>query len=549
VIPLSGLSEIGKNMTVFEYGNDMIVVDCGLGFPEEDMPGVDLVIPDMSYVFKNRHKVRGVFLTHGHEDHIGALSWLMKEVKAPLYALPLALALAKIKMEDKQLASSVKFMKTLPGDTVRAGAFSVEFIHATHSIADAAHLAIHTPVGTIVHSGDFKIDYTPIDGGPPDLGRLAELGREGVLLLMCESTNVERRGYTMSESKVGETFINLFQNITGRIIIATFSSNVHRMQQIFTAAERYGRKVALVGRSILKVFGAANDLGYIKMQPGTLIELERIDDYDPDELVILSTGSQGEPMSALTRMAFSEHKKIEIVRGDTVILSASPIPGNEKAIFKVVNELFRRGADVVYESLAEVHVSGHACQEELKLMHQLVKPKFFFPVHGEYRHLSRHAQLANQIGMPWENIYLLGNGDILELTADTARIAGYVTATDVLVDGTGLGEVGNSVLRDRKLLAEDGILSVCIALWSDDGTLAANPDIQARGFLYESEAERVIEESRSKILTFLQRAAAANKPIAEMIRTNALRDQLRDFLHERTQRRPVVLVSLMEIEP
>jgi len=321
------------------------------------------------------------------------------------------------------------------------------------------------------------------------------------------------------------------------------------MQQIFTAAERYGRKVALVGRSILKVFGAANDLGYIKMQPGTLIELERIDDYDPDELVILSTGSQGEPMSALTRMAFSEHKKIEIVRGDTVILSASPIPGNEKAIFKVVNELFRRGADVVYESLAEVHVSGHACQEELKLMHQLVKPKFFFPVHGEYRHLSRHAQLANQIGMPWENIYLLGNGDILELTADTARIAGYVTATDVLVDGTGLGEVGNSVLRDRKLLAEDGILSVCIALWSDDGTLAANPDIQARGFLYESEAERVIEESRSKILTFLQRAAAANKPIAEMIRTNALRDQLRDFLHERTQRRPVVLVSLMEIEP
>jgi ribonuclease J len=549
IIPLGGLSEIGKNLTVYEFGNDMIVVDCGIGFPEEDMPGIDVVIPDMSYLVKNRNRVRGVFLTHGHEDHIGALPWLMREIKAPLYGTPLTLALAKIKFEDRQLQSSVKFMTVHAGDVVKAGVFSVEFIHATHSVADATTLAIRTPVGIVVHSGDFKIDHTPIDGGPPDLARLAALGTEGVLLLLCESTNVEKKGYTMSESKVGETFVDLFQKAPGRIIIATFSSNVHRMQQIFTAAERFNRKVALVGRSMLKVFGAADELGYIKKNPNTLIELEQIDAYDPENLVILSTGSQGEPMSALTRMAFSEHKKIEIVRGDTVILSASPIPGNEKPIYKVVNELFRRGADVVYESLADVHVSGHAYQEELKLMHRLVRPRFFLPVHGEYRHLSRHAKLANDMGTPWENIFLIGNGDILELSADSAKIAGFVSAADVLIDGSGIGEAGNLVLRDRKLLAEDGVLSVGIALWSDNGTLAADPDIQARGFLYEAEAERVIEEARSKILTFLQRAAASNKPIAAMIRSNTLRDQLRDFLYERTQRRPVVMVSLMEIQP
>ena len=549
IIPLGGLAEIGKNLTVYEYGNDMIVVDCGIGFPEEDMPGIDVVIPDMSYLVRNRNKIRGVFLTHGHEDHIGALPWLMKEIKAPLYGTPLTIALARIKFEDRQMASSVKFITVDAGAVVKAGVFTVEFIHVTHSIADAALLAIRTPVGIVVQTGDFKVDYTPIDGGPMDLARIAAIGTEGVLLLLCESTNVEKKGYTMSESKVGETFVDLFQKAPGRIIIATFSSNVHRMQQIFTAAERFGRKVALVGRSMLKVFAAADSLGYIKMKPGTLIDIEAIDSYEPQELVILSTGSQGEPMSALTRMAFSEHKKVEIVRGDTVILSASPIPGNEKPIYKVVNELFRRGADVIYESLADVHVSGHAYQEELKLMHRLVRPKFFLPVHGEYRHLSRHAQLANNMGTPWDHIFLLGNGDILELTRDSAKIAGYVSATDVLIDGSGVGEAGNLVLRDRKLLAEDGVLSVGIALWADDGTLAAAPDIQARGFLYEAEAERVIEEARSKVLTFMQRAAAGNKPMAAMIRSNALRDQLRDFLYERTQRRPVVMVSLMEIEP
>ncbi len=548
IIPLGGMREIGKNLTVYEYGQDMIVVDCGIAFPEEDMPGIDVVIPDFSYLIRNKSKLRGIFLTHGHEDHIGALPWLCKEVKVPVYGNRLTLELVKIKLEDRGTGvSGVTLHPIKDGVVIPAGIFSVEFIHVNHSIADANALAIRTPSGTVFHSGDFKIDYTPINGGPMDLARIASIGAEGVLALVCESTNIERKGYSPSESLVGETFADLFGKAPGRIMVATFSSNVFRMQQIFTAAEQFNRKVALIGRSMLNVFNAANSLGYLTMRPDTLIDVNQIDRYDANELVLITTGSQGEPMSALTRMAFSEHKRVEILPDDTVIISASPIPGNEKPIYRVINELFKRGAHVIYESLSEIHVSGHAYIEELKLLHSLLRPRYFIPGHGEYRHLYRHAEMAHQLGMPWENIFLLNNGDIFEYQSNKARIGGFTSAGGILIDGSGMGDIDNLVLRDRRLLADDGVVAVFVAISSTTGELIGDPDIQARGFIYESETDRVIQECQKKIAGFAKKAISGNKPLAAMIRTGALRDQLRDLMFDRTKRRPVILISVIEI--
>ncbi|MHB1484591.1 MAG: ribonuclease J [Saccharofermentanales bacterium] len=545
---LGGLREIGKNMFVLEYGDDIIIIDCGIGFPEENMPGIDVVIPDMSYVFQNKAKLKGIFFTHGHEDHIGAVSWLLREVSAPLYGSKLAIALIKLKLEDRGgTPRQIDMRPVEDGDVVAAGCFTVEFIHSNHSIADANILAVRTPVGIVIHTGDFKIDYTPINGDPIAIPRIASIGQEKPLLLLCESTNVEKPGFSMSESKVGESFVNIFEKTTGRIFIATFSSNIYRMQQIFTAAEQFNRKVCLVGRSIVNVFQAANSLGYMTLKPGTLIDLNQIKNFPPEQLVIISTGSQGEPMSALTRIAFSEHQKIEIFAGDTVIISASPIPGNEKPIYRVINELFLRGANVIYAALEEVHASGHAYQEELKLMHQLVRPRFFMPIHGEYRMLYQHTLLAEKMGLPKENSFLLSNGDILELTPTTAKVTGYVPAEGVLIDGSSMGDIGNLVLRDRKILSDEGMISVSIAVDHETGELLGDPNIQARGFIYESEEERIIEESTNKIFMFIKKCHAADKPLIPMIKSNALRDQLRDFLFDRTKRRPIVIVSLIEI--
>ena len=452
IIPLGGLNEIGKNMTVYEYGGEIIVVDCGMAFPGDDMYGIDCVIPDVSYLVKHKNRIRGMFITHGHEDHIGAVPYILKKVNIPIYCTRLTAGLIRLKLEEHGLLKSTKIVTVESGMTVKAGKFSVEFIHVNHSIADAFMFAIRTPIGIIMHSGDFKIDYTPINGAIMDLQRIAQIGREGVLLFVCESTNIEVPGFSKSERHVGESMADMIKDAKGRIFVATFSSNVSRLQQIFTAAERHGRKVALVGRSMLNVFNAANNLGYIQKKPDTLIEISQVDNYPPEQVVIISTGSQGEPMSALTRIAFSNHREIEIQPGDTVIISATPIPGNEKPIYKVINELYRRGAKVYYSALADVHVSGHASQEEIKLVHALVRPKFFIPAHGETRMLYQHAELAHKLGVPFENIFILANGDIFEISKGSARVTGFTNGDAVLIDGASVGEVDNSVLRERKLL-------------------------------------------------------------------------------------------------
>lgn len=548
IIPLGGMREIGKNLTVYEYDQDMIIVDCGITFPDEDMPGIDIVVPDFAYVLQNKKKLKGIFLTHGHEDHIGALPWLLRDIKVPVYGSRMTLELVRRKLEDRGTGVKGAQLNSISdGTVVDAGCFSVEFIHANHSIADANSLAIRTPLGILFHSGDFKIDYTPINGGPMDLSRIAQIGSEGVLLMFCESTNVEKAGFSPSESTVGEAFADLFSKAPGRIFVATFSSNVFRIQQILTAAEKHNRKVALLGRSMLNVFDAANSLGYLDIRPDTLIEIKDIDRYDPDQIVLITTGSQGEPMAALTRMAFSEHRTVEIHQGDTVILSSSAIPGNEKPIYRVINELFRRGAKVIYESISDIHVSGHAYREELKLIHSLVKPRYFVPAHGEYRHLYRHAELAHQMGMPWEQVFILNNGDILEIGDDKADITGFTNAAGVMIDGSGMGDVDNLVLRDRLLLADDGVVTVFIAIDKASGRIIGEPDIQARGFIYESETQTVIRECRTRINQFAKRADAANKPLAAMISSGALRDQLRDLFFHKTKRRPVVLVSVLEV--
>lgn len=546
VIPLGGLQEIGKNITVFEYGDDIVVVDGGLAFPEDDMLGIDLVIPDISYLTKNKEKIRGIVLTHGHEDHIGAMPYILREINVPVYGTRLTLGLLALKLEEHRMLSTTRLENVEAGQTIQLGSFKIEFIRSTHSIADAVSLALHTPIGIIIHTSDFKIDYTPIEGKTMDLARFAELGNKGVLMLMCDSTNVERPGFTMSERTVGETFEEIFMNAKSRVIVASFASNVHRIQQIINASYKFNRKVAVVGRSMVNVVNVAIELGYLDVPEGTLIDIDHVSNYPSERITIITTGSQGEPMSALSRMAASEHRKVEIEPGDLIIISASPIPGNEKPIIKVINELFKKGADVIYEKLADVHVSGHACQEELKLIHNLVKPKYFMPIHGEYRHLKQHANLANKLGMPIENIFMMETGVVLELTSSTAKINGTVSSGRVLVDGLGVGDVGSIVLRDRKLLSQDGLIVVVITTEKESGQLIAGPDIISRGFVYVRESEDLIENAREIIKKTLAKCEGKNKNDWAS-KKGLIKDDLRVYLFEKTKRKPMILPIIMEI--
>ena len=543
IIPLGGLGEIGKNMTAFEYGDDIIVVDVGSIFPREDMPGVDLVIPDISYLAMNRGRVRGYLITHGHEDHIGAAPYVLREVPAPVYATRLTAALIEGKLKEHKLLGSVEMNVIAPHDTVTLGVFRVEFLKVSHSIAGACALAIHTPVGVVVHTGDFKVDFTPIDGQLMDLGRFAALGNEGVLALMADSTNVERPGYTMSERKVGETFNNLFDHARGRIIIAMFASNVHRIQMVADAAYRRGRRLCLVGRSMVNVARISMQLGELRVPDGWLVGADDLDRYSDEQLVVLTTGSQGEPMSGLSRMAFSEHKKLEIRPTDMVIISATPIPGNEKSVSRVINQLVRTGADVIYEALAEVHVSGHARQEELKLIHALTKPKFFIPVHGEYRHLYHHANLAISMGMPPENVMIPDTGTVIDLTPDEMRATETVPSGAVLIDGLGIGDVGEAVLRDRKHLAEDGLIIVVIGLDHETGALASGPDIVSRGFVYVKENEDIMDGARATVQRVLETR------LDQVNSTGALKDAIREalsrYIYDTIRRNPMILTIIV----
>ena len=543
IIPLGGLGEIGKNMTAFEYGDDIIVVDVGSIFPREDMPGVDLVIPDISYLTMNHGRVRGYLITHGHEDHIGAAPYVLREVPAPVYATRLTAALIESKLKEHKLLGSVEMNVIAPHDTVTLGVFRVEFLKVSHSIAGACALAIHTPVGVVVHTGDFKVDFTPIDGQLMDLGRFAALGNEGVLALMADSTNVERPGYTMSERKVGETFNNLFDHARGRIIIAMFASNVHRIQMVADAAYRRGRRLCLVGRSMVNVARISMQLGELRVPDGWLVGADDLDRYSDEQLVVLTTGSQGEPMSGLSRMAFSEHKKLEIRPTDMVIISATPIPGNEKSVSRVINQLVRTGADVIYEALAEVHVSGHARQEELKLIHALTKPKFFIPVHGEYRHLYHHANLAISMGMPPENVMIPDTGTVIELTPDEMRATETVPSGAVLIDGLGIGDVGEAVLRDRKHLAEDGLIIVVIGLDHETGALASGPDIVSRGFVYVKENEDIMDGARATVQRVLETR------LDQVNSTGALKDAIREalsrYIYDTIRRNPMILTIIV----
>ncbi|MDF2523383.1 MAG: putative hydrolase of the metallo-beta-lactamase superfamily [Clostridiales bacterium] len=546
LIPLGGLQEIGKNMTAIEYKETIVVIDCGLAFPDEEMLGIDLVIPDVSYLIKNKEKVSAIVLTHGHEDHIGALPYVLPQINVPVYGTKLTLGLVGNKLKEHGLLSSVELLTVKPKDKVQIGDFEVEFIKTSHSIADSVALAIHTPVGTIVHTGDFKVDYQPIDGEKMDLHRFAELGKHGVLALLSDSTNVERPGYTMSESTVGGSFVELFRDVKGRIIIATFASNIHRVQQAINASVMFGRKVAVVGRSMVNVLGVATELGYMEIPDGAIIDVDSIDKYPAEKVTIITTGSQGEPMAALSRMAASDHRKVDIKPNDRVIISATPIPGNEKLVTRVINQLFKKGADVIYESLADIHVSGHACQEELKLMQALVKPKFFIPVHGEYRHLKQHAKLAENMGVEKENIFLLDNGSVLELTRDSAKTNGTVTAGKVLVDGLGVGDVGNIVLRDRKHLSQDGLIVIVVTISKESGQVIAGPDIISRGFVYVRESEDLMEDAKLKIKEALSKCE--EKQITEWGTIKSqVKDSLKEFIYSKTKRNPMILPIIMEI--
>lgn len=546
ITPLGGLHEIGKNMTVFEYGSDLIILDCGLAFPDDDMLGVDMVIPDITYLQKHKNRIRGIVLTHGHEDHIGAIPYVLKEFNVPIFGTKLTLGILKNKLSEHGILNSTKLNVVNPGETFTLGDFKVEFIRSNHSIADAVAVALHTPAGVILHTGDFKIDPTPIDGEMIDLGRIGELGKKGILLLMSDSTNAERRGYTMSERTVGATFDNVFENCSKRIFVATFASNIHRVQQIINAAVKYGRKVAVSGRSMENVLSAAIELGYMKIPKNTLISLDEIGRYPKEKLVIVTTGSQGETMSALSRMAFSGHKKVNIEADDLVIISASPIPGNEKAISNVINELLKHGAEVIYESLADVHVSGHACQEELKIILALAKPKYFMPVHGEFRHLSRHKDIAQQMGIPSKNIFMMENGKVLEVSKTEGKITGTVPAGRVLVDGLGVGDVGNIVLRDRKHLSEDGIIIVVTTIDHEMKTVVAGPDIISRGFVYVREAEDLMESMRIKATDVLDECLSNNTLDWASLKSH-LKNELGGFIFAKTKRKPMILPVIMDV--
>ena len=545
IIPLGGLNEIGKNITVLEYGKDMIVVDCGVGFPDEDMYGVDLVIPDFTYLVKNQDKLRGLFITHGHEDHIGSIPYCMQQVNCPIHGTAMTNGLIRLKLEEHNLADTVKLITHKPGDVVKAGCFSVEFIHVNHSIADAVCFAIRTPVGTVIMTGDFKIDPTAEDG-ITDLARLGELGNKGVLALMADSTNVERQGYTPSENVVAEGLDRQFKNCDSRIVVTTFASNMHRIQTVLTTAHRYGRKVAVTGRSMENMLKVAQELGYLQVPAGLIVDLNAIKSLPKNKIVIVSTGSQGENMSALYRMAFSTHKQVDIVAGDRIIISASAIPGNEKAVSRIINELYRKGAEVVYEKSEGLHVSGHACQEELKIIHALCKPKFFIPVHGEQRHLQIHGKLAKQMGMSPKNIIINDIGGILELSGKTCKFAGTVPAGIVLVDGTGVGDVGSVVLRDRKHLAQDGMIVVCVNISSQDGSVITGPDIITRGFIYVKESEDLMDELREVAMEAIDRCARKRVRDWTAIKS-AIKSDLSGYLYKHTKRNPMILPVIMEI--
>lgn len=548
IIPLGGLNEIGKNLTLIECGRDIIAIDCGLAFPNEEMPGVDYVIPDMQYIVKNVDRFRAVFLTHGHEDHIGGIPYLLKQINVPIYGTPLTLGIVENKLREFNLLKSAQLHVVHSGDVIKAGNMSVELIHVNHSIADAVAFAVHTPCGTIVHTGDFKIDVTPIHGQMIDLARFGELGKQGVLALMCESTNVERPGYAMSERKVGDSFDAIFRSAEKkRIIIATFASNVDRVQQIINMAIRFKRKVAVSGRSMVTVLEVARQLGYMEIPNGVLIDIAKVNKYPPEKIVIITTGSQGEPMSALYRMAYSDHKMVEITPNDLIVLSANAIPGNEKFVSRVVNELFRSGADVVYESYAGVHVSGHACQEEIKLMIGLVKPKYFIPVHGEYRHLKKNSQVARTMGIPDSNIVLADIGNIIEVSNDTIGVVGTVPSGITLVDGYGIGDVGNVVLRDRKHLSQDGLVVVAAVVDSANRTLLTDPEILSRGFVYIKENASLLHDVRRLAVSVIEECAAENyEEWVYNVRTR-LRDTLSKYIYEHTKRRPMILPVVKDL--
>ncbi|MBQ3894693.1 MAG: ribonuclease J [Clostridia bacterium] len=551
VIPLGGLGEIGKNITAFESDNDIIIVDCGISFPDENMPGIDAVIPDFTYLENNFSKIRGIFVTHGHEDHIGALPYLLKKINVPIFSTKFTIALIKRKLEEEDMADVAQLEEVHYGDIVIKGDFAVEFIRTNHSISDSCAFAIMTPAGVVIHTGDFKVDYTPIDNAPIDLMRLAELGENGVLLLMSDSTNAERKGFTMSERTVGATFDDLFSKITGRIIIATFSSNIHRVQQIIDIAAKFGRKCAICGRSMVNVVEVAVEIGYIKHAEDTIIDIEDVNNYNDNEIVIITTGSQGEPMSALTRMASATHNQVEVSSNDTIIISASPIPGNEKAIARMIDELFKRGANVIYKALADVHVSGHACEEELKLILSITRPRYFMPVHGEYRHLVAHAGIAKRLGMSADDIFIMGNGNVLEFRGpDLVIREEQVESGNVLIDGLGVGDVGSLVLRDRKHLSADGLLVISLAVSDKDGSILSGPDIVSRGFAYSHESENVLNQVADVAVEAynFQHAQSRDRYRSDInLKRNAIKDSVRAFIFEKTKQNPMIIPVIMEI--
>lgn len=545
IIPLGGLGEIGKNMTAFRYADDIILIDAGLMFPEDEMLGIDLVIPDFQYLIDNKEKVRGIFITHGHEDHIGALPFVMKQIDCPVYGTPLTLGIVKSHLEEHGV-SEENLITIKPGDIINAGSFRMDFMRVNHSIPDAVAIAVNTPIGTIIHTGDFKIDHTPVDGQVTDFSKFADYGDKGVLCLMADSTNADKPGFTPSEKEVGKTFEDEFRYAKNRIIVATFSSNVHRIQQVINTAIKYGRKIAVLGRSMVNVVNIALELGYLQCPEGAIIDIDDTKNYTADQIVIITTGSQGEPMSALTRMSTSDHRKVDIRPGDTVIISATPIPGNEKLVSKTIDNLIKLGADVIYEKSNGVHVSGHASQEEMKLMQNLVRPKYFIPVHGEFRHLVKHAKLAESMGVPKENIVIGENGSIIELTKEDIRIAGKVQSGRVLIDGLGVGDVGNIVLRDRRQLSQDGIMIVVVTVDSVDCHVIAGPDIVSRGFVYVRESEDLMDEAKEKVQAALDKCE--EQEITDWATMKGMvRDSLSKFLYEKTRRRPMILPIIMEV--
>jgi len=546
IIPLGGLGEIGKNMTAFEYDDEIIVIDCGLAFPDEDLYGIDIVIPDVTYLIKNKDKVKGIFITHGHEDHIGGLPYILKQINIPVYGTKLSLGLIELKLKEHAILSDCTLNMMEPGESINLEKLKIEYIRNNHSIPDSCSIALHTPVGVVVHSGDFKVDFTPIDGKVMDLQRYAQLGKKGVLLLMADSTNSLHKGYTMSEKTVGETLENLFSKATGRIIVSTFASNVHRLQQISNCAVKYGRKIAFSGRGMENVSEVARELGYLVIPEDMVISLDQIKNYPNDKLTIVTTGSQGESMAALTRIAASTHKHIQIFEDDMVIISATPIPGNEKAVSNVVNDLIEKGANVIYKSIEEIHVSGHACEQELRLIQALLKPKFFIPVHGEYKHLITHSRIAQSMGVDKDNTFILENGDVLELTRNSGKITGKVPFGRVLVDGMGVGDIGNMVLRDRKNLAENGIITVVVAIDRRNKVIISGPDIVSRGFVYVRNSEELIDEVRNIVTDVVEKCLDKNITQWAEIK-NGIRREVDNFVYMKMKRKPMILPVIVEI--